>query len=129
MATPAPSDGSLAACSKRLARRILTIGENRLALLAVELQEGGVRLVHAVALALGVAVFGLLAVLTASAALVVLLWDYSPVGVLSLLTFLYGAAGASLARRLAGLQRNWQLLAASLEQLRKDRACLDERPT
>jgi uncharacterized membrane protein YqjE len=116
----------LATSSKTFARRLLTIGENRLELLTVEVQEECERLLHAFLLALGVAVFGLLASLTLTAALVVLLWPWSPVAVLLILTGLYGAAGIYLYRRLTGLLRDWRTLSASLEQLRKDRACLEK---
>ena len=116
----------LAANSKHFARRLLTIGENRLELLTVEVQEERERLLHAFLLALGVAAFGLLAGVTLTAAIVVLLWAWSPVAVLLLLTALYGAAGICLWRRLTGLLRDWQTLSASLDQLRKDRECLEK---
>jgi len=110
--------------SKRFARRLFTIGENRLELLMVEVQEERERLLHAILLALGGAVFGLLAGITLTAAIVVLLWERSPVAVLLTLTALYGAAGVCIWRRLTGLLRDWQTLSATLDQLRKDRACL-----
>ena len=72
--------GQLAATSKRFARRLLTIGENRLELLMVEVQEERERLLHAILLALGVAAFGLLAGITLTAAIVIWLWAYSPGG-------------------------------------------------
>lgn len=118
--------GRLAATSKHLARRLLTIGENRLELLTMEMQEERERLLHAFLLALGVAVFGLLTGLTLTAGVVVLLWAWLPVAVLLILTVLYGAAGICLYRRLTGLLRNWQTLSASLDQLRKDRSCLEK---
>jgi len=116
----------LAATSKGFARRLLTIGENRLELLTVEVQEERERLLHAFLLALGVAAFGLLAGITLTAAIVVLLWQYSHVAVLLTLTGLYGAAGVCLYRRLTLLLRDWRTLSATLEQLRKDRACLEK---
>jgi uncharacterized membrane protein YqjE len=61
--------GQLGATSKTFARRLLTIGENRLELLTVEVQEERERLLHAFLLALGVAAFGLLAGLTLTAAI------------------------------------------------------------
>jgi uncharacterized membrane protein YqjE len=118
--------GKLVETSKRFARRLLIIGENRLELLMVEVQEERERVRHAFLLALGVAVFGLLAGLTLTAAIVVGLWAYSPVAVLLALTGLYTAAGIFLYRRLAGLLCDWQSLSASLDQLRKDRACLEK---
>ena len=114
----------LATTSRRLAQRLLTIGENRLELLTVEVQADRERLLHAVLLALGVAAFGLLAGMTLTAAIVVLLWDYSPVAVLLTLTGLNGAAGIFLYRQLTGLRQDWQTLSATLDQLRKDRTCL-----
>ena len=115
----------LAAASKQFARRLLTIGENRLELLTVEVQEERKRLLHAILLALGVAAFGLLAGLALTAAIVVLLWAWSHVAVLLALAYLYGAAGICLYRQLTGLLCSWQTLSASLDQLRKDRACLE----
>jgi uncharacterized membrane protein YqjE len=111
---------------KTFARRLLTIGENRLELLMVEVQEERERLLHAFLLALGVAAFGLLAGLTLTAAIVVFLWAWSPVAVLLILTGLYAVAGIILWRRLTGLLRDWQTLSASLDQLQKDRACLEK---
>ena len=124
---PAPSNvGQLVETSKRFARRLLTIGENRFELLMVELQEERERLLRAILLALGVAAFGLLAGITLTAVIVVLLWQYSPGAVLLTLTGLYGVAAVFLYRQLTVLLRNWQNLPATLEQLKKDRACLGE---
>jgi uncharacterized membrane protein YqjE len=116
----------LATTSKHFARRLLTIGENRLELLTVEVQEERERLLHAFLLALGVATFGLLAGLTLTATIVVLLWAWSPWAALLILTGIYSIAGICLYRRLTGAMRNWQTLSASLDQLRKDRACLEK---
>lgn len=116
----------LAATSKQFARRLLTIGENRLELLTVEVQEERERLLHAILLALGVATFGLLTGITATALVVVFFWAYSPVLALLALTALYGTAGVYLYLQLTARLRNAQTLAATLEQLKKDRACLEK---
>jgi uncharacterized membrane protein YqjE len=126
METATGSFQQLAAASRRFAERLLTIGENRLELLTVEVQEERERLLHAFLLALGVAAFGLLAGLTLTAAIVVLLGQYSPLAVLLTLTGLYGVAAVCLYRRLTLLLRDWQTLSATLDQLRKDRACLEK---
>ena len=117
--------GHLATTSKHLVRRLVTIGENRLELLAVEAQEERERLLRAFLLALGVAAFGLLAGMTLTALIIVWLWVWSPVGALLILTGLYGAVGIFLYRRLLGLLRDWQTLSGSLDQLRQDRLCLE----
>jgi uncharacterized membrane protein YqjE len=116
----------LAATSKHFVRRLLTIGENRLELLTVEVREEREHHLHVILLALGVAAFGLLAGLALTAAIVVWLWVYSPVVVLLVLSGLYGATGICLYRRLTGTFRDWQTLSASLDQLRKDRICLEK---
>jgi uncharacterized membrane protein YqjE len=121
--------GQLVELSKRLARRLLAIGENRFELLMVEVQEERERLLHAIGLALGVAAFGLLAGIALTGAIVVLLWEISRVVALLVLTGLYGAAAVCLYRRLTRLLRDWQNLPATFDQLRKDRACLEKHLT
>ena len=80
-------------------------------------------------LSLVVAAFGLLAGLTFTAAITVLLWAHStPAAVLLILTALYIAGGVCLYRRLNELLRNWQTLAASIDEIRKDSACLENIP-
>lgn len=91
----------------------------------VEVQEERERLLHALLLVLGVALFAFLAVLALTAALVVLLWSLSPVGVLATLTALYSGASVLLYRRFALLLRGWKTFPATLDQLRKDRAGLE----
>jgi uncharacterized membrane protein YqjE len=70
-------------------------------------------------------VCGLLAGLALTAAIVIELWAWSPVAVLLILTGLYAAAGIGLYWRLRGVLRHWQTLSASLDQLQKDRAVLE----
>jgi uncharacterized membrane protein YqjE len=125
MPTASVSLKQLAATLRQFARTLLTVGENRLELLTLEMQEERERLLHAFLLALGVATFGLLAGVAFTGALVVLLWAVSPAGVLLVLTVLYAAAAFYLFRRLTGLMRDWRTLSATLDQLRKDRVCLE----
>jgi uncharacterized membrane protein YqjE len=126
MEEPTGGFRQLASSSKDLARCLLTIGENRLQLLTVELQEQRERLVCAFLLVIALAVFGLLAAMTLTAAIVVLFWPYWHAAPLLVLTGLYGAAALWIGRRFIGLLRDWQSFSASLDQLRKDRACLEK---
>jgi uncharacterized membrane protein YqjE len=123
---PTAIDGSepREASPKHFARQLLVIAENRLDLLMVEMQEERARALQAILLALGVAVFGFLAGAALTVALVVLLWSLSPMAVLLALTLLYSATAFFLYRRFIILQRNWETLPATIDQLRKDRACL-----
>lgn len=61
MDTGPANAGPLVEASKRFARRLLTIAENRFELLMVEVQEERTRLLRSILLALGVAALGLLA--------------------------------------------------------------------
>lgn len=115
----------LATLFERTARRVLAIGANRLDLLAAEVQEERERLLHAIYLALGVTVLGLLGGMTFTAALVVGLWDRSPLAVLCVLTLAYAAGAAFLCRRLTACLRDWQTFPDSLDQLGKDRASIE----
>ena len=121
--------GQLVDTSKRFARRLLAMGENRFELLMVEVQEERERLLRAILLALGVAALGLLAGMALTGAIVVALWELSRMAALLLLTGLYGAAAISFYLRLTRLLRDWQNLPATRDQLRKDRQCLEEQLT
>ena len=129
MEPAAANPGPFVAASKHFARRLLTIGENRLELLMLEMQEARERLLRAILLALGVATLGLLAAITLTGALVVLFSDVSPAVVLLVMTALYGGTAALLYRRLTLLIRDWENFPATLDQLRKDHACLEKRLT
>jgi uncharacterized membrane protein YqjE len=110
---------------KRFVRQLLTVGENRLELLMAEAQEERERLLRAILLALGVAVFGFLAGAALTVALVVLLWSLSPLAVLLTLTGIYTASAGLLYQRFRTLQRQWKTFPATLDQLKKDRVCLE----
>jgi uncharacterized membrane protein YqjE len=111
---------------KRFSRRLLALGENRLELLSVEVQEGRDRLIQDLLLALAVAGFAMTALLAGSAALVVLFWTSSALAVLLGLMAVYGAVGVALFLHLNRRLKAWQALSATLDQFRKDRQCLDQ---
>ncbi len=112
--------------TKHFARRLLTIGENRLELLMLEIREERERLLRAVMFALATAVFGFLMGMALTVALIVWLWELSPVVVLLSLTILYAAAAAHFYRQFIVLQRHWQTLPATIDQIKKDCACLEK---
>ena len=116
----------LADASKRLAQRALVICENRLELLMVEVQEERERILRAIWLVLGAAAFCLLAGIALTVVIVVALWQQSLIAALLILTALYTIAAVCFYGRLTRLQRDWQTLPTTLDQLRKDRECLEE---
>lgn len=121
-----PNLSQFSQLTRRLSQRLLAMGSNRVELAVVELQESGVRLLQAVLVAVGMAVFGLLTGIALSATLVVLFWDYSPLLTLGILTLLYALTGLFLYVKFTHLVHDWQVLPATVEQLRKDCECLDE---
>ena len=118
--------GRIAATSKHFARLLLTIGENRIELLGVALQEERELLLRVLLLALGMGMFGLLVGMTLTAAIAIHFWAYSPVVVFLLLDGIYGIIGLILSWRLKRLLQNVHSLSSSLDQLQKDRADLEE---
>ena len=124
MEPAAASLGQLLDASKHFARRLFTIGENRLELLIVEVQEERMCLLKAIMLLLSVAVFGFFALLALNIIVLLLLWNTSPLAVLVGLTIVHASIAFALYRRLIILLRDWKMLSATLEQLGKDRACL-----
>lgn len=101
------------------------MGENRVQLLVVEVEEERNRLFRLLLLALGASVFGLLASMAFTALLVFWLWSVSPAGALLGATTVYATASVCLYRLFQKEQQNWQSLQGTLEQLKKDRACLE----
>jgi uncharacterized membrane protein YqjE len=120
------NDTHLGDATKRIAQRMFVIVENRLQLLMVEAQEERERALLAIWLALGVAIFGLLAGMAITGLVVVALWEYSHVMALLVLTVLYAIAAVFFYARLVRLQQDWQTLPGTLDQLKKDRECLEK---
>jgi len=110
-------------------RRILDSGlalvQNRLRLLAVELQEEKVRFFDLVLRMVAILVLGLLALIAATAAVVVWLWDTCPVLVLGAVTMAYGIAAVLVWRDLQKrLQTGPPPFADTIAEFKKDRECL-----
>jgi uncharacterized membrane protein YqjE len=123
-----PSDNGLRLgdATKRIAQRAFVIVENRLQLLLVEAQEERERVVLAILLALGAAAFGLLAGVTLTIVIAVALWEHSPIIALLVQAVIYTIAAIIFYGRLFRLQRDWETLPGTLEQLKKDRQCLEK---
>jgi uncharacterized membrane protein YqjE len=126
METSSQNGLQLGDATKRIARRMFVILENRLQLLMVEAQEERERALLAIWLAIGAAAFGLLAGVAFTVVIAVALWEHSPIIALLVLAALYITAAVFFYVRLVRLQRDWQTLPGTLEQLKKDRECLEK---
>jgi len=126
METSSDNGCHLGDATKRVVQRMFVIVENRLQLLMVEAQEERERALLAIWLALGAAAFGLLAGVALTIIIAVALWEHSAIIALLVLAVLYTSAALIFYGRLVRLQRDWQTLPGTLDQLKKDRECLEK---
>ena len=129
MDSPTNHLSQMAGTTKRIVLRLVTITENRLELLMTEVQEERERILRVFLLALGTAVFGLLAGVALTVAITIFFWERSPILALLILAAIYAACGIWLYLGFTRLQRDWQTLSGTIEQLRKDRECLEQHLT
>ena len=118
--------GGLLTAGKRILRSVSDLAQARLELFLVELKEERIRLFDALLLLLIGVSCTLMTLVLLTFTLVLIFWDHR-VLVLIILTLAYalvaGVALLTLRRRL----RDWKAFAATLEELKKDRACLDKQ--
>lgn len=125
--TPEPDlPAFLAGTSKRMLYRVLAVLENRLDLLVLEAQEERERVLGALVLVAGMMVFALLAGIALTAAILVLFWQQSPFVPLLILIAIYVGITVWLYTRFQKLRARWDTLPATIDQLRKDRQCLEK---
>jgi uncharacterized membrane protein YqjE len=124
--TPDPSPG-LFRSVKRLLNTALAGVENRIELFLVELREERFRVLDALLLGCAAGMLGFMALLTGTVTLVVIFWDLARVPVLVVLSAGYCLGTLGVLWRLKILMRNWTSFPATLDELKKDRACLEEK--
>ena len=113
--------------AQRLLNTALAGVENRIELFLVELREARVRVFDVVLLGCAAAVLGFMALLMVTVTLVVMFWDSARVPVLVVLSACYSLATIGVLWRLKARLRNWSSFSATLDELKKDRACLEEK--
>ena len=120
---PTPSRG-LVDDLRGLFGSLIGLAGRRLELLTIEAQEEKARLLDLVFRAAAVLVLSWMALVTATATLVVAFWDQHPVIVLAVVTLAYGGTAAVLALSLRRrLRQAGRPFAGTIEELRKDREC------
>ena len=120
-----PSPGLFSAV-RRLLNTALAGIENRIELFLVELREERFRVFEVLLLGCAAALLGFMALLTVTVTLVVVFWDSARVQVLVGLSTCYSLGTIGILWRLKVLLRNWSSFSATLEELKKDRACFEE---
>lgn len=128
MSAEAGQPGRLLDSLRSLASTLLAAAETRIELLATEVEEERARLGALVVLAAVTAVCFAFAALLAVLFVVVIFWDTHRLAALGGLALAFGVAGAAFLSALRKQARSGsRLFSATVAELRKDRAALDER--
>jgi uncharacterized membrane protein YqjE len=126
MAEPTDPPPGLFASLKRFWRTLLAIGQNRLELLLVELDQERRRAVQALLLTLAVGALALMTLIVGTFTVVVLFWE-NRVAVLLVLSLFYLLATAGAWWKLSRMLHGWSAFSATLAELKKDKAWLEEK--
>jgi len=125
MDSPPPAPAGLLDSLRTLGDGLMASVQDRLELFSLEMQEEKFRLIQ-VFIWISAALFtGMLTVLFASVTLVYLFWESARLTVLGGLTLVYGAALVAIVLKFRRfLVRQPKPFAATLEEIREDRACM-----
>ena len=124
MTGPTLPPDDLPQAARRLGLGLLAMCRNRFELISVELQEERARLIQALLMTLGIAVLGLLAGISLTGAVAILLWKHSPGLVLIGMAAIQASSAWFLYRNLSRLLNIWTPMQGSLQQLEQDREAL-----
>jgi uncharacterized membrane protein YqjE len=111
----------------RLLTTVLAIAQNRLELLLVECQEERWRFFDALLLAGVVLILALMTLMAATITIVVICVKADRLDLVVALVLLYLAATIFSFWRLRSRLKKWEPFSATLAELKKDKACLDEK--
>jgi uncharacterized membrane protein YqjE len=126
MDDPQHEAGGLLASGKRILRSVCDLAQSRVELFLIEVKEERIRLFDALFLVAACLVCALMTLALLTLTLVVIFWEEHRVGVLVLLTLGYAAGAGASFWTLRNRLRDWQSFAATLEQIKRDRACLEK---
>ena len=125
METPSNHNSGLIDAGKRVTWRLLSMFHNRVDLLMVEIQEERQRAIRAVLMAMAAAFLSLLAAMTVTAVIACAAGTHL-LTALIIMAIVYIAGVIFFVLKLAHMQRNWDALSSTRDQLQKDRKCLEE---
>lgn len=119
-----PTEAGVLSAATRLLKTLHDIVQNRIELFLVELKEERVRLFDALLLAAAGIVCALMTLVMATLVVLVVFWDTHRLLVLTLITLAYAIAATVAFMKLRLRLQHWQAYAATLNELKKDGACL-----
>ena len=117
----------IGASLRRLRQSLLNIAENRLDLLLLELHEARWQFVYSLLLTGLVFVLGLMTLLVPTLTIVVVCILAKRYDLLVGLTIVYLVATVVCGYRLRSCLKSWQPFSATVAELKKDKACLEEK--
>ena len=127
MEEPGESTPGIFASLGRLLKTVLAIAQNRLELLLVEWQEERWRFFDVLLLAGVVLILVLITLMTATLAIVVVCVKADRLDLVVALVLVYLATTILSFWRLRVRLKKWAPFSATLAELKKDKACLDEK--
>jgi uncharacterized membrane protein YqjE len=127
MEEPGESTPGIVASLGRLLKTVLAIAHNRLELFLVECQEERWRFFDALLMAGVALVLALMTLMAATFTIVVICIRADRLDLVVALVLVYLAATILAIWRLRSRLMNWVPFSATLAELKKDKACLDEK--
>jgi len=127
MEEPGEGTPGIFASLQRLLRTVLAIAQNRLELFLVECQEERWRLFDALLSTGIVLILALMTLMAATITIVVLCIRADRLDLVIALVLVYLAATILAFWRLRSKLMKWEPFSATLAELKKDKACLDEK--
>jgi uncharacterized membrane protein YqjE len=112
---------------QRLLKTVAAIAENRVELLLLEWQEERWRLFEALILAGIVFILALMTLMVATVTVVVICVNNHQLGLVIAMGLVYLAATIACYWHLRNRMKAWAPFAGTLAELKKDKACLDEK--
>ncbi|HEX3626723.1 MAG TPA: phage holin family protein [Verrucomicrobiae bacterium] len=112
---------------RRIGATILAILQNRLELLVVELHEDRLRVFEALLLIISIVALAFFTLALVVAGVIALIWNQFGIPGLFVLGGIGLVSTLFMCWRLHLRLKNWPLLPGTLEQLKKDRACLESK--
>lgn len=119
--------GGLWSTLTRMFRTLRDMVEDRAELFIVEWREERLRLMEMLFLLLAGGICALMALIMITFAIVAAFWNTHPVLVLGLMTLFYAILAAMAFGMVRARLRRWQVFAATLDQIKKDRECFKEK--
>jgi uncharacterized membrane protein YqjE len=121
--TPPTEDGLMSTVAQMF-QRLRDLVRIRIELFLIEMKEERARMFEALLLAAAGMVFALMTLIMLTFTVLVIFWDAHRLLALAVLTVAYAVAATVVFMKLRSRLQRWQAYSATLEEFKKDCACL-----